>query len=63
MCAKKYDNESIRALKGAARVRNRPAVIFGSDAVSYTHLDVYKRQYLGSISSIKSFIILLTQSS
>lgn len=33
MCAKKYDNESIRALKGAARVRKRPAVIFGSDGI------------------------------
>ncbi len=33
MCAKKYDNESIRALKGADRVRKRPAVIFGSDGI------------------------------
>ncbi|MBR7091585.1 MAG: DNA topoisomerase [Clostridia bacterium] len=28
-----YDNESIRALKGADRVRKRPAVIFGSDGL------------------------------
>lgn len=28
-----YDNESISALKGADRVRKRPAVIFGSDGI------------------------------
>ena len=28
---KKYGNESIKALKGADRVRKRPAVIFGSN--------------------------------
>ncbi|MBO5727575.1 MAG: DNA topoisomerase, partial [Oscillospiraceae bacterium] len=28
-----YDNESITALKGADRVRLRPAVIFGSDGL------------------------------
>ncbi len=31
MSAKKYDNASISALKGADRVRLRPSVIFGSD--------------------------------
>lgn len=30
---KSYDNDSIRALKGASRVRLRPAVIFGSDGL------------------------------
>ena len=30
---KKYTNESISALKGADRVRNRPGVIFGSDGL------------------------------
>ncbi len=30
---KKYDNESISSLKGADRVRLRPAVIFGSDGI------------------------------
>ena len=28
-----YDNQSISALKGADRVRKRPAVIFGSDGI------------------------------
>ncbi len=31
--AQKYDDRSIRALKGADRVRKRPAVIFGSDGL------------------------------
>ena len=31
--AKKYDNNSITSLKGADRVRKRPAVIFGSDGL------------------------------
>lgn len=30
---KEYGNESIRSLKGADRVRKRPAVIFGSDGI------------------------------
>ena len=28
-----YGNESIKSLKGAERVRKRPAVIFGSDGI------------------------------
>ena len=28
-----YDNQSISSLKGAERVRKRPAVIFGSDGI------------------------------
>jgi DNA gyrase subunit B len=31
--AKKYDNTSIKSLKGADRVRLRPSVIFGSDGI------------------------------
>ena len=31
--AKTYGNESISSLKGADRVRKRPAVIFGSDGI------------------------------
>ena len=31
--AKNYGNESITKLKGADRVRKRPAVIFGSDGI------------------------------
>jgi len=33
MVNKEYGNESIKALKGAERVRNRPSVIFGSDGI------------------------------
>ena len=33
MASKSYDNTSISALKGADRVRKRPAVIFGSDGI------------------------------
>ncbi len=33
MAAKTYDNTSISSLKGADRVRKRPAVIFGSDGI------------------------------
>lgn len=33
MAKKKYDNDSIVSLKGAERVRTRPAVIFGSDDI------------------------------
>ena len=30
---KEYGNDSIKKLKGADRVRKRPAVIFGSDGI------------------------------
>ena len=35
-----YGNESIRQLKGADRVRKRPAVIFGSDGIEGCQLSV-----------------------
>ena len=34
MCAKRYDDDSIVSLKGADRVRKRPAVIFAAGVVS-----------------------------
>ena len=47
---KNYGNDSISSLKGADRVRKRPAVIFGSDGLEgcehavFEIGDVYKRQ-------------------
>ena len=37
-----YDNSSITSLKGAARVRERPAVIFGSDGIEGCQHSVLK---------------------
>ncbi len=38
----KYDNESISSLKGADRVRKRPAVIFGSDGLEGCEHSVFE---------------------
>ena len=38
-----YGNESITALKGADRVRKRPAVIFGSDGVEGCAHSIFER--------------------
>ena len=37
-----YDNESISSLKGAERVRKRPAVIFGSDDIDGCQHSVFE---------------------
>ncbi len=42
MAAKAYDNTSISALKGADRVRKRPAVIFGSDGIEGCRHSVFE---------------------
>ena len=39
---KEYTNESIRSLKGADRVRKRPAVIFGSDGIEGCQHSVFE---------------------
>ncbi len=38
----RYDNESIKSLKGAERVRERPAVIFGSDGIEGCQHSVFE---------------------
>ena len=38
----KYTNESIKSLKGADRVRKRPAVIFGSDGIEGCEHSVFE---------------------
>ena len=40
--AKSYTNESIQSLKGADRVRKRPAVIFGSDGIEGCQHSVFE---------------------
>ena len=42
MCAKSYNDDSIVALKGADRVRKRPAVIFGSDGIEGCRHSVFE---------------------
>ena len=37
-----YGNESIKSLKGAERVRKRPAVIFGSDGIEGCELSIFE---------------------
>ena len=39
---KEYGNESISSLKGADRVRKRPAVIFGSDGIEGCEHSVFE---------------------
>ena len=40
--SKEYNNESIKALKGADRVRKRPAVIFGSDGLEGCEQSIFE---------------------
>ena len=40
-----YGNESITQLKGADRVRKRPAVIFGSDGLDGCEHSVFDRHF------------------
>ncbi len=65
MCAKKYDNQSITALKGADRVRKRPAVIFGSDGIDGCEHSVFEilsnsideaREGYGDVITITRFL-------
>ncbi len=42
MCAKTYNDDSIVSLKGADRVRKRPAVIFGSDGIEGCQHSVFE---------------------
>ncbi len=42
MAKKAYGNESIKSLKGADRVRKRPAVIFGSDGIEGCQHSVFE---------------------
>ena len=42
MCAKSYNDDSIVSLKGADRVRKRPAVIFGSDGIEGCQHSVFE---------------------
>ena len=65
MCAKKYDDNSIVSLKGADRVRKRPAVIFGSDGIEGCQHSVFEilsnsideaREGYGNIITVKRFL-------
>ena len=60
-----YDNESIQSLKGADRVRLRPAVIFGSDGIDGCQHSVFEilsnsideaRQGYGSEISVTRYL-------
>ncbi len=65
MCAKKYDNQSIIALKGPDKVRKRPAVIFGSDGIDGCEHSMFEilsnsideaREGFGNIITITRFL-------
>ena len=63
--SKKYDNDSISSLKGADRVRLRPAVIFGSDGLEGCEHSVFEiisnsideaREGFGDIIEVTKFL-------
>ena len=65
MAKKNYDNESISMLKGADRVRKRPAVIFGSDGLEGCQHAVFEilsnaideaREGYGTVIEVKRFL-------
>lgn len=65
MCAKRYDDDSIVSLKGADRVRKRPAVIFGSDGLEGCQHSVFEilsnsideaREGFGNLITVKRFL-------
>ncbi len=65
MCAKGYNDDSIVSLKGADRVRKRPAVIFGSDGIEGCQHSVFEilsnsidesREGHGDIITVRRFL-------
>ncbi len=65
MCAKSYNDDSIVALKGADRVRKRPAVIFGSDGIEGCRHSVFEilsnsideaREGHGNLITVRRFL-------
>ncbi len=65
MAKKSYDNESISMLKGADRVRKRPAVIFGSDGLEGCQHAVFEilsnaideaREGYGTVIEVRRFL-------
>ena len=65
MCAKRYDDDSIVSLKGADRVRKRPAVIFGSDGIEGCQHSVFEilsnsideaREGFGKLITVRRFL-------
>ena len=67
MCAKSYNDDSIVALKGADRVRKRPAVIFGSDGIEGCQHSVFEilsnsideaREGYGRLITVRRFLDL-----
>ncbi len=65
MCAKSYNDDSIVSLKGADRVRKRPAVIFGSDGIEGCQHSVFEilsnsidesREGHGDIITVRRFL-------